>query len=230
MSGDAKFFARGKVEELRVELLSKKDKSHARKKETLKKIVANMTIGHEDMSSLFPAIIECMALPVIEIKKMCYLFVMNYARLKPEGSQHALRYLLQDLESPNPLLRALALRTISTVHVKEYVENLIEPLQQLLKDSDPYVRKTAAIGVAKLHGHDRKQIEMTPLITGVRDLLRDSNPTVSLSSRVPRLTTKVVASALAALMDIADRSETIKIELNFNITSTLVSALNECSE
>jgi AP-2 complex subunit beta-1 len=179
MSGDAKFFARGKVEELRIELLSKKDKSHARKKETLKKIVANMTIGHEDMSPLFPAIIECMALPVIEIKKMCYLFVMNYARLKPEGSQHALRYLLQDLESPNPLLRALALRTISTVHVKEYVENLIEPLQRLLKDFDPYVRKTAAIGVAKLHGHDRKQIEATPLIEGVRDLLRDSNPTVS---------------------------------------------------
>jgi vesicle coat complex subunit len=170
MSGDAKFFARGKVEELRVELLSKKDKSHARKKETLKKIVANMTIGHEDMSPLFPAIIECMALPVIEIKKMCYLFVMNYARLKPEGSQHAL--------SPNPLLRALALRTISTVHVKEYVENLIQPLRHLLQDHDPYVRKTAAIGVAKLHGHDRKLIETTTLIAGVRDLLRDSNPTV----------------------------------------------------
>jgi AP-2 complex subunit beta-1 len=178
MSGDAKFFARGKVEEFRVELLNKKDKSHTRKKETLKKIVANMTIGHEDMSPLFPAIIECMALPVIEIKKMCYLFVMNYARQKPEGSQHALRHLLRDLESPNPLLRALALRTISTVHVKEYVDNLVQPLRQLLQDSDPYVRKTAALGVAKLHGHDRKLIETTSLVEGVRDLLRDSNPTV----------------------------------------------------
>lgn len=178
MSGDAKFFARGKVEELRVELLNKKDKSHIRKKETLKKVVANMTIGHEDMSPLFPAIIECMALPVIEIKKMCYLFVMNYARLKPEGSQQALSHLLRDLESPNPLLRALALRTISTVHVKEYVENLVQPLRHLLQDPDPYVRKTAAIGVAKLHGHDRKLVETTNLIAGVRDLLRDSNPTV----------------------------------------------------
>jgi vesicle coat complex subunit len=178
MSGDAKFFARGKVEELRVELLNKKDKSHARKKETLKKIVANMTIGHEDMSPLFPAIIDCMALPVIEIKKMCYLYVMNYARIKPEGAQHALHHLLRDLESPNPLLRALALRTISTVHVKEYVENLVLPLRQLLQDPDPYVRKTAAIGVAKLHGHDRKLVETTTLIAGVRDLLRDSNPTV----------------------------------------------------
>jgi len=178
MSGDAKFFARGKVEELRVELLSKKDKSHVRKKETLKKVVANMTIGHEDMSPLFPAIIECMSLPVIEIKKMCYLFVMNYARVKPEGAQHALRHLLRDLESPNPLLRALALRTISTVHVKEYVENLVQPLRHLLQDNDPYVRKTAAIGVAKLHGHDKKFVEATNLIPAVRDLLKDSNPTV----------------------------------------------------
>lgn len=31
-------------------------------------------------------------------------------------------------------------------------------------------------------------------------------------------------------MDIADRSETIGIELNFNITNNLVAALNECSE
>jgi vesicle coat complex subunit len=178
MSGDAKFFARGKVEELRLELLTKKDKSHARKKETLKKVVANMTIGHEDMSPLFPAIIECMVLPVIEIKKMCFLFVMNYARIKPEGAQHALRHLLRDLESPNPLLRALALRTISTVHVKEYVENLVQPLRHLLQDPDPYVRKTAAIGVAKLHGHDKKLTETTGLVQALRDLLRDSNPTV----------------------------------------------------
>jgi AP-2 complex subunit beta-1 len=180
MSGDAKFFARGKVEEFRVELLSKKDKSHTRKKETLKKIVANMTIGHEDMSPLFPAIIECMDLPVIEIKKMCYLFVMNYARLKPEGSQDALHHLLKALDSPNPLLRALALRTISTVHVKEYAENLVQTLQQLLEDPDPYVRKTAALSVAKLHCHDRKLIETNSLVKGVRDLLRDPNPTVML--------------------------------------------------
>ena len=184
MSGDAKFFARGKVEEFRVELLNKKDKSHTRKKETLKKVVANMTIGHEDMSPLFPAIIECMALPVIEIKKMCYLFVMNYARLKPEGSQHALPHLLRDLESPNPLLRALALRTISTVHVKEYFENLVQPLRQLLQDPDPYVRKTAALAVAKLHGHDRKLVETNSLVKGVRDLLRDPNPTVLLLDKL----------------------------------------------
>lgn len=31
-------------------------------------------------------------------------------------------------------------------------------------------------------------------------------------------------------MDIADRSESIGIELNFNITNNLVAALNECSE
>jgi hypothetical protein len=41
---------------------------------------------------------------------------------------------------------------------------------------------------------------------------------------------QVVASALASLMDIADRSDSINIGLNFNITSNLVSALNESSE
>ena len=99
-------------------------------------------------------------------------------RLRPEMALKALPHLMKDLESPNPLLRALTLRTISTVHVREYVECLIAPLKHLLKDRDPYVRKTAAMAVAKLHGHDRVALEKTHLVNALRDLLSDGNSTV----------------------------------------------------
>ena len=102
------------------------------------------------------------------------------ARLRPEMALKALPHLMKDLESPNPLLRALSLRTISTVHVREYVESLIAPLKHLLKDRDPYVRKTAAMAVAKLHGHDRIALEKTHLINALRDLLSDGNSTVGI--------------------------------------------------
>ncbi|KAF5123644.1 AP-2 complex subunit beta [Metarhizium anisopliae] len=95
----------GKVAELRLELNSggKKDKNYAIKKVALKRIVANMTMSNNDMVALFPDIIACMHIPSLEIKKMyeantpsigqamsrlttsrCFLYLVNYARVRPE--------------------------------------------------------------------------------------------------------------------------------------------------
>jgi len=42
-----------------------------------------MTMGN-DMSPLFPDVLVCMDIPVLEIKKMVYLYLIHYARNKPE--------------------------------------------------------------------------------------------------------------------------------------------------
>lgn len=58
----------------------KRDKGYLRKKTALKKIVANMTMGNDSesgeldvglipVSPLFPDIIQCMQIQVLEIKK-----------------------------------------------------------------------------------------------------------------------------------------------------------------
>ena len=104
------------------------------------------------------------------------------------------------MEDPNPLVRALALRTMSYIHVREFVEATVPLVKRLLKDSDPYVRKTAAFCVAKLYDHDRQMVEQSDLIDRLNTLLRDDNPTV-------------VASALAGLMDIWERSDAIKLTI-----------------
>lgn len=207
------------MQELRAELLSseKKDKQHTKKRIVLKKIIANMTMNN-DMSSLFPDIIQCMRIPELEIKKMCFLFLMNYARLKPDLAVSASPVLIHDLDDQNPLVRALALRTMSYIHVRVLNEELIEPLKRLLRDKDPYVRKTAAICVAKLHGHDRKLVEDdSDLLNMLRDLLGDANTTV-------------LSNALVALMDICDRTEGMRLNLNTILATKMVAALNECSE
>ena len=76
----------GKVAELRLELNSgsKKDKNFTQKKIALKKIVANMTMSNNDMVGLFPDIVACMAIQSLEIKKMCFLYLVNYARMRPD--------------------------------------------------------------------------------------------------------------------------------------------------
>ncbi|KAI1951957.1 hypothetical protein LOZ57_001371 [Ophidiomyces ophidiicola] len=209
----------GKVNELRIELHSggKKDKNHSAKKITLKKIVANMTMSNNDMIALFPDVIECMTISSLEIKKMCFLFLVNYSRTKPDVAMKALPLLIDDMNDTNPLIRALALRTISYIHVRDFVEATVQPLKRLLNDGDPYVRKTACFAVAKLYDHDKKLVEASDLIEKLNAMLKDDNPTV-------------VSSALAALMDIWERSEAITLTIDYTSASKMISILPDCSE
>lgn len=124
---------------------------------------------------------------------------------------------LQDLDDENPLVRALALRTISYIHVREFVEATFGPVKKLLKDSDPYVRKTACYGVAKLYEHDKNLVENSDLIARLNLMLRDENPTV-------------VSSALASLVDIWQRSESIQLSIDYANASNIVQILPDCSE
>ena len=121
------------------------------------------------------------------------------------------------MDDTNPLVRALALRTISYIHVREFVQAAIQPVRRLLTDPDPYVRKTAALAVAKLYDHDRKYVEASDLIGRLNNMLRDENPTV-------------VSSALAALQDIWERSESITLTIDYASASKIVSILPDCSE
>lgn len=97
------------------------------------------------------------------------------------------------------------------------LSSLRDPLRHSLKDSDPYVRKTAAICVAKLWMHDPRIVDKEGYITDLRDLLADTNPTV-------------VANAVAALTEISDRSDEITLKLNIAVATRLLAALGECSE
>lgn len=51
----------------------------------------------------------------------------------------------------NPIIRALAVRTMSSLRVPKLNEYLVEPLKVALKDDDPYVRKTAVLSVPKIY-------------------------------------------------------------------------------
>ncbi|KAH8918380.1 Adaptor protein complex beta subunit [Atractiella rhizophila] len=215
---DSKLFTREKPAELKAELQSdKKDKGFAKKKNALKKVVANMTMG-SDMSSLFPDVLQCITIQILEIKKMVYLYLINYARSKPEMVKYAMDGLISDCNDRNPLIRALAIRTMAYIAgIPQVAQSLLDPLRHALKDSDPYVRKTAAICVAKLFSHDRRLVEKNGFVNSLRDLLADGNSTV-------------VANAVASLMEISERSDNIHLRLNAGIANRLVTAMGESSE
>lgn len=215
---DAKFFQRGKIEEFRAELQAAeaKDKKFQKRKTVLKKIVANITMGN-DMSPLFHDVIQCIGTPLLEIKKMVYLFLVSYGRSKPDQIHLVIPSFLQDCNDRNPLIRALAIRTMSYIPIPVVTEALTDQLRHCLKDRDPYVRKTAAICVAKVYTADPRKAERKGFVELLRDMLIDENATV-------------VSNAVAALSEIGDRQDGVIFKLNLTIANKLLSALGESSE
>jgi len=215
---DSKYFTttkKGEIFELKSELNSDKKE---RKKEAVKKVIASMTVG-KDVSALFPDVINCMQTDNLELKKLVYLYLMNYAKSQPDMAIMAVNTFVKDCEDPNPLIRALAVRTMGCIRVEKITEYLCEPLRKCLKDEDPYVRKTAAVSVAKLHDINATLVEEQGFLDSLKELLGDSNP-------------MVVANAVAALSEINEASSTGKplIEMTTATINKLLTALNECTE
>jgi len=215
---DSKYFTttkKGEIFELKSELNSDKKE---RKREAVKKTIANMTVG-KDVSALFPDVINCIQTDNLELKKLVYLYLMNYAKSQPDMAIMAVNTFVKDCEDANPLIRALAVRTMGCIRVEKITEYLCEPLRKCLKDEDPYVRKTAAVSVAKLHDINAGLVEEQGFLDSLKELLGDSNP-------------MVVANAVAALSEINESSPTGQpiIEMNTATINKLLTALNECTE
>ncbi|CAF0817452.1 unnamed protein product [Didymodactylos carnosus] len=205
---------KGEIYELKAELNSDK---RDRKKEAVKKVIASMTVG-KDVSQLFPDVVNCMQTDNLELKKLVYLYLMNYAKTQPDMAILAVNTFAKDCNDPNPLIRALAVRTMGCIRVDKITEHLCEPLRKCLKDEDPYVRKTAAVCVAKLHDINQQLVDDQGFLDMLRDLISDSNP-------------MVVANAVAALSEIAESSPQTKVfDLNSPTINKLLTALNECTE
>ena len=106
---------------------------------------------------------------------------------------------------------------MSYISIPVVTDAMTEQLRHCLKDKDPYVRKTAAICVAKLYAADPRKAERGGFVEMVRDLLVDPNAAV-------------VSNAVAALSEIGDRQDGVTFKLNFRVANKLLTALGESSE
>ena len=79
--GDTKYFSRGKAHELKAMLVAAKTSKKRIHKTiaVLKRIIANITMGN-DLSILYPEVMETLQVQSLEIKKLVLLFVVIYAK------------------------------------------------------------------------------------------------------------------------------------------------------
>lgn len=148
-----------------------------------------MTIGI-DVSSVFGEMVMCSATSDIVLKKMCYLYVGNYAKVNPDLALLTINFLQRDCKDEDPMIRGLALRSLSSLNVANLVEYLVGPLNAGLKDNNSYVRIVAVIGVLKLY-----HISVTTCIDA-------DFPAVLKHLLLNDQDTQVVANCLLALQEI----------------------------
>lgn len=72
-----------------------------------------MTVG-KDVTNLFTDVVNCMMTENLELKKLVYLYLINYAKSQPEQALLSVNSFIKDANDPNPLIRALAIRTMGT--------------------------------------------------------------------------------------------------------------------
>lgn len=201
------------MHELKMELNST---DRVTKVDAVKKVIASMTVG-KDVSMLFTDVLNCAQTGNIELKKLVYLYLINYAKSQPELTLLAVNTFVKDASDPNPLIRALAVRTMGCIRVDRITEYLCEPLSRALRDEDPYVRKTAAVCVAKLYDIAPDLVQERGFLEVLHDLISDSNPSV-------------VANGVAALSEIAETSGRDVMKITASVLQKLLAALNECTE
>ena len=93
-----------------------------------------MTVG-KDVAMLFPDMMNAMQTEDLELKKLIYLYCQNYAKTQPDLAIMAVNTFVKDSQDPNPLIRALAVRTMGCIRVDKITEYLCDPLQRCLKAS-----------------------------------------------------------------------------------------------
>jgi len=187
------------------------------RKESIQKTIMSMTLG-KDVSTLFPDVLKNIATPDLDQKKLVYLYLMNYAKTHPDLCILAVNTFVQDSEDPNPLVRALAVRTMGMIRVEKMVDYMEEPLRKTLKDESPYVRKTAALCVAKLFDLNPSLCIENGFLETLQEMIGDSNP-------------MVVANSVTALAEINETApETRALIVTSQTLKKMLLALNECTE
>ncbi|XP_072881051.1 AP-3 complex subunit beta-2 isoform X4 [Hemitrygon akajei] len=146
------------------------------KLEAMKRIVAMIARG-KNASDLFPAVVKNVACKNIEVKKLVYVYLVRYAEEQQDLALLSISTFQRGLKDPNQLIRASALRVLSSIRVTIIVPIMMLAIKEAASDMSPYVRKTAAHAIPKLHSLDQDQKEQ--LIEVIEKLLADKTTLVA---------------------------------------------------
>ncbi|XP_055902331.1 AP-3 complex subunit beta-2 [Eupeodes corollae] len=156
------------------------------KLEAMKRIISMLARGR-NASDLFPSVVKNVVSKNIEVKKLVYVYLVRYAEEQQDLVLLSISTFQRGLKDPNQLIRASALRVLSSIRVQMIVPIVMLAIRDSSSDMSPYVRKTAAHAIPKLYSLDPEQKDELVII--IEKLLSDR-------------TTLVVGSAVMAFEEV----------------------------
>ncbi|CAH0478516.1 unnamed protein product [Peronospora belbahrii] len=188
ITGDAHFFEESMNLDRIRKLLDNKlgVAGHAEKLEAMKALLASISKG-EDVSIFFADVVKNVIVASVEVKKLVYMYLVHYADANSQCRELALLSInsfQKDLADPNQLIRALALRVMTSIRVRDILQIQLIAIRKCAADESAYVRKCATNAISKVFVVDPAQKDVLAEIIGV--LLTDSS-TMVLGSAVQAL-------------------------------------------
>ncbi|KAJ1983481.1 AP-3 complex subunit beta [Dimargaris verticillata] len=166
--------------ELRLgDIKEKLDSRSSRDKlEGMRRLLAVVAKGH-DASQFFPDVVKNVASSHLELRQLVYMYLLTYAEQEQDLALLSINTFQKDLSDPNQGIRAMALRVLSGVRVPLISSIVLMAIQKGVADRSPYVRKTAAYAIPKLHSLDP---DMRPSLVGVIKVLLNDNTPLTIGS------------------------------------------------
>uniref|UniRef100_V5EJN3 Clathrin/coatomer adaptor adaptin-like N-terminal domain-containing protein n=1 Tax=Kalmanozyma brasiliensis (strain GHG001) TaxID=1365824 RepID=V5EJN3_KALBG len=141
----------------------------------LTRIVAMISKGR-DASSFLPAVLKLTSSSNLDVRKLVYIVLLRYANSNPDLTLLSINSFQRDLSDPSPLIRAMALRVLSSIKVSMVAPIVIMAVTKASRDPNLYVRKIAALAIPKCHQIDRSQLDSLQEVLAT--LLADRSPYV----------------------------------------------------
>lgn len=139
-----------------------------------------------NVSDFYPHVVKLVGSPSLEVRKMVYMYLVQYAdhdASTRELSLLSINSFQRGLTDNEQLIRALALRVLSSIRVSDVMQIQILAVQKAANDKSPYVRKCAANALAKLSPRcDTDQ--RTMLLEIMTQLLNHDSSTMVLTSTI----------------------------------------------
>lgn len=143
--------------------------------EGLRRVVALISKGR-DASPFFASVTKLASTSSIEIRKLVYIIVLRYAPSHPDIALLSINSFQRDLTDPNPLIRGMSLRTLSSVRLKILSPIVLLAAGKAARDSHPYVRKIGVLALPKCFRMEPSQHDSLVDLLGT--YLRDRSPLV----------------------------------------------------
>jgi len=127
-----------------------------KKIDAMKRLLAAVSVGR-DASPLFPDVVKNVSFQSLELKKLIYIYLVQYAENNRDLALLSINSFQKDLYDRSQLVRASALRAMASIKVLEVIQLVMVAVKNASVDSSPYVRKTAAQCMTKVYAVDPDQ-------------------------------------------------------------------------